>query len=253
MSSVDSAYTHLAQYYDRLMAVDYQKWVSYLVEIWARMGVKPRRILELGAGTGGITIPLAQMGYEIVAVDRSPEMLAVAKEKAVKAGVTVEFITEAMERIDLRQEFDLILSCCDAVNYLTTEEQLARFMHQAYLHAKPGGLLLFDLNSELKLREIYGNQSYAELFDDFGYFWDNWFDEHREICTMKLTFMIREANGLYRRASEMHQEKLWRPRQVFLILQEHNWQISGYYQFPTFAEPTGEEERWQFVAQKAIE
>ena len=120
-----------------------------------------------------------------------------------------------MESIDLGQEFDLVISCCDAVNYLTTNEQLARFMRQAYLHTKPGGLLLFDLNSEFKLREIYGSNSYAELFDDFGYFWDNWFDENEEICTMKLTFMIKEANGLYRRASEVHQEKLWRPGRSF--------------------------------------
>lgn len=252
MSRADSAYTHLAKYYDRLMTVDYQAWVGYLAKIWTRLGVQPRRILELGAGTGGITISLAQMGYEIVAVDSSPEMAAVAREKAAEAQVAVEFIIQAMEDIDLRREFDLILCCCDAANYLTTREQFGRFMRQAWRHAKPGGLLLFDLNSELKLKEIYGNNSYAELFDDFGYFWDNTFDEDAEICTMRLTFMIREQNGLYRRASEIHQEKLWRPGQVFQMLQEHQWELKGYWQFPTFAEPTGEAERWQFAAQKPM-
>jgi len=252
MKRADAAYTHLAQYYDRLMGVDYQEWAAYLEEIWTRLGVKPKRILDLGAGTGGITIPLAQKGYELVAVDSSPAMVAVAREKAAQAGVAVEFIVQAMEDIDLGQEFDLIICCCDALNYLTTPEQLARFMRQTWLHAKPGGLLLFDLNSELKLREIYGNQSYAELFDDFGYFWDNTFDEAEAICTMRLTFLIRERNGMYRRAAEVHREKLWRPSQIFQLLQEHQWEVKGYWQFPTFSEPDGEEERWQFAVQKPI-
>jgi SAM-dependent methyltransferase len=250
MNRADPAYTHLAQYYDRLMAVDYREWVGYLEEIWTRLGVKPRQILELGAGAGGIAIPLAQMGYELVAVDSSPAMVAVAREKAAKAGVAVEFVTQAMEDINLGREFDLILCCCDAVNYLTSVEQLARFMRQAWLHAKPGGLLLFDVNSELKLREIYGSQSYAELFDDFGYFWDNSFDEGEEICTMRLTFLIRDQGGLYRRVSEIHREKLWRPHQIFAMLEEHRWEVKGYWRFPTFSEPTGEEERWQFAAIK---
>ena len=79
MSSDDAAYTHVAPYYDRLMDVDYREWAGYLRQIWAGLGLKPRRILELGCGTGGVTIPLAQMGYEILAADRSPAMLAVAR------------------------------------------------------------------------------------------------------------------------------------------------------------------------------
>jgi SAM-dependent methyltransferase len=252
MNNADSAYTHLAQYYDRLMDVDYEEWAEYLRQIWEKLGCKPKQILELACGTGGVTIPLAQMGYEITAVDISAEMVAAARAKAEKHSADINFIVNSMHNLDLGQQFDLTICCCDSVNYLTTDAELDGFIKQAYAHTKPGGLLLFDLNSELKLREIYGNQSYAELDEDFGFFWDNCFDEQTEICTMDLTFFIKVKDGLYRRVREVHREKLWYPQVIFERLQNQGWEIVGYFQFLTFAEPEGEAERWQFAARKPI-
>lgn len=84
MNKADSAYTHLAQYYDRLMDVDYHQWAVYLCRLWEHFSVKPKQILELACGTGGLTLPLANMGYQITAVDISREMIAVAEAKAAK-------------------------------------------------------------------------------------------------------------------------------------------------------------------------
>lgn len=250
MNKADSAYTHLAQYYDRLMDVDYHQWAVYLCRLWEHFSVKPKQILELACGTGGLTLPLANMGYQITAVDISREMIAVAEAKAAKENTAVTFIVGSMLDIDLEREFDLTICCCDAVNYLTTEQELVQFIQTAYQHTKPGGLLLFDLNSELKLREIYGNQYYAELFEEFGYFWDNYFDDQTEICTMDLTFFIKDDSGLYRRVREIHREKLWRPQVIFDYLSAQGWKLEGYFQFLTFEEPEGDAERWQFAARK---
>ena len=46
------------------------------VEAWTRIGAAGGRILELGAGSGRVTIPLARAGFDVVAVDASPAMLA---------------------------------------------------------------------------------------------------------------------------------------------------------------------------------
>ncbi len=248
----DQAYTYLAKYYDQLMNIDYYQWVAYLERIWQSFGIRPANILELACGTGNITIPLAQKGYQVTAVDCSKAMIKRAREKANDAELHIEFIEQDMRTVSLADQFDVVLCCCDSVNYLTETRDLSAFFKQAYLHTRPGGLLLFDLNSELKLREIYGNQFYAELGDDFSYFWDNHFDEQTETCRMELTFFINLENNLYQRVSEIHFEKLWRPQTVFNYLQTSNWQVIGYYGFLTWEEPGSDEERWQFAARKEV-
>lgn len=246
------AYTYLAQYYDRLMEVDYSQWVAYLKRTWQRFGFKPRKVLDIGCGTGNITVPLAQMGLEVTAVDYSPAMIQVARAKAEQAQVSVNFVVQKMQQLQLAEQFDMVVCCCDVVNYLTTETDLQQFISRVYQHTKPGGLFLFDLNSEFKLKEIYGNQSYADLFDDCAYFWDNSFDEVNEICTMNLTFFIEVEPGVFRRVSEFHREKLWRPDKIFTCLRENNWEIIGYYEFLTWREPQGDAERWQFAVKKGM-
>ncbi len=246
------AYTYLAQYYDLLMDIDYHKWVTYLERIWQGFGIKAVKILELACGTGNITIPLAQKGYQVTAVDCSKAMIDKAKKKAEDAELQIEFIEHDMRTLSVEDQFDVVLCCCDSLNYLTEIWDLSAFFKQAYVHTKPGGLLLFDLNSEMKLREIYGNQFYAELGDDFSYFWDNNFDEQTEICRMELTFFIHLDNNLYQRVSEIHFEKLWRPQTIFNYLQANNWQVMGYYGFLTWEEPGSDEERWQFAARKEV-
>ena len=82
------AYTALARCYDRLTDdVDYGKWADY-VERHFRGAERPvRRVAELGCGTGSLTRLLARRGYEMTAVDLSPDMLAVADQKCAGLGV----------------------------------------------------------------------------------------------------------------------------------------------------------------------
>ena len=52
---------------------------------------KDARILELCCGTGRLTIPIAQEGYNICGVDYTPSMFEQAQAKAIKAGLEINF------------------------------------------------------------------------------------------------------------------------------------------------------------------
>lgn len=244
------AYTYLAQFYDQLIGVDYHKWVTYLEQTWQKFDISPQEILELACGTGGITIPLAQKGYRLTAVDRSAAMLAQAHKKAAASKVEVTFINHTMEDIRIKNLFDVVICCCDALNYVTQKDDLLLFFRNAYRHTKHGGILLFDLNSEKKLRELYGNQTYAETFEDYAYYWQNHFDEEQKICQMDLTFFIKSDTESYYRVSEQHFEKLWQPQEIYTSLRACGWKVVGYYGFMSWEQPEDEEERWQFAAIK---
>ena len=82
-----SAYEALAGVYDALTEdVGYERRADYLEKLFRRGRVPVRTVLDLACGTGEMTAILTERGYELIAVDGSPDMLARAREKAA-AGV----------------------------------------------------------------------------------------------------------------------------------------------------------------------
>ena len=77
-------YEALAEFYDSLNPdVDYVKWSEFIQKIIEKYGkIKTEIILDLACGTGSMSVELAYMGYEVIGVDLSPEMLMAAQEKA---------------------------------------------------------------------------------------------------------------------------------------------------------------------------
>ena len=77
-----SSYDFLAGCYDELTTdVGYPAWADYLEAHFRRKGLSGRTVLDLACGTGSLTWELAARGYEMIGVDRSPEMLAEAAAK----------------------------------------------------------------------------------------------------------------------------------------------------------------------------
>ena len=74
-----SAYHFLAGCYDRFTYdVDYASWADYIQRHFSRCSLPGNTVLDLACGTGSLTRELALRGYELIGVDRSPEMLAEA-------------------------------------------------------------------------------------------------------------------------------------------------------------------------------
>ena len=76
-------YDLLAPFYDAINAeIDYKKWADFIEEILKReCHVRPELVLDLGCGTGKMTLELASRGYDMIGIDRSGEMLDIARKK----------------------------------------------------------------------------------------------------------------------------------------------------------------------------
>lgn len=246
------AYSSLAQFYDESIGVDYGEWIVYLLSLMLRHGHLPDKILDLGCGTGNLTIPLAQRGYELIGVDLSSQMIEVAKAKGSQENVDVSFQVQDMRDLEFPPEtFTTVISGCDVLNYLTTPEDLQATFLRVHRVLQPGGLWLFDLNSAHKLQNIYGDESYADLQEDYGYFWDNSYDWNQDLCQMELTFFVKTSSGLYERKQEIHQQKLWWPREIDKMAQRTGFTRLACYNFLSTVPWNEEAERWQFVLRKS--
>ena len=76
------AYTNFAEVYDTFMDnIPYEKWAEYLHEIMEEYNIREGTLLELGCGTGNMTEQLASMGYDMIGVDNSEDMLELAMDR----------------------------------------------------------------------------------------------------------------------------------------------------------------------------
>jgi len=138
-------YSALAEIYDQVMShVDYAAWAGYLAYlIGTHAPVKPS-ILELGCGTGNLTVNLVpRLEGSYLASDRSPEMLTVARERL---SVLPHVGLELLDFRDLNHEnqYDVVLLACDGINYARTTEELGCILAGVAKIVRPGGLFMFD-------------------------------------------------------------------------------------------------------------
>lgn len=134
-----------AEWYDTLYREkDYAGECDFLETLFARQAVPPRTILDLGCGTGGHAVLMAQRGYQVTAVDRSAAMLQAAGRKASQAGAAVDLRQGDITRLEWHETFDAAIAMFAVAGYLATDDEMAAFLAGAWRSLRPGGILVFD-------------------------------------------------------------------------------------------------------------
>jgi len=122
-------------------------WESGLTQAQQAAEYTPKggRVLDFGAGNGRVSIPLAKLGFDVIAVDSSPGMLAKLKEHAAKSKATVK--TAASDGAGLGAAVrpgKVDTAVVRAVFIHHDPESIARLVKQIAGVIKKGGHLLAD-------------------------------------------------------------------------------------------------------------
>ena len=123
---------------------DYEKECDFIEAVFTRFSGNLKRVLDLGCGTGGHALILTKRGYKLVGVDRSEEMLEIAKSKTKDGSLSIKFINNDIVNIDLQEKFDAIISMFAVMSYQTTNSALAGVCRVAKEHLARDGIFLFD-------------------------------------------------------------------------------------------------------------
>ncbi len=243
-------YREFAYVYDQLMEnVDYKEWADYVEKIIIEDKGKQCNILELACGTGNVTIPIAQKGYNIIGLDISEDMLTIAKNKALEKNLNLFFIHQDMVDLYLEEKFDCILSMCDGINYIIDINDLIQVFRRVYDTLEDKGVFIFDISYYYKLKNILGNNTFGENLDDICYLWENYFDDDNSTVAMDLTFFIREGN-YYRKEEEYHIQRAYKKEEIINILSKVGFKDIEVYDGFTFDPAKNESERIFFKAKK---
>lgn len=117
----------------------------------AMLGAKGgERVLDMACGTGRHSHELARRGFEVVGVDISPDLLAIAEADAEAESLDASFIAVDLRELEFDEEFDFVLNLNDgAIGYFETEEENHRTFEVIAAALRPGGGNLLQLPNVL--------------------------------------------------------------------------------------------------------
>lgn len=246
------AYTGFAGVYDIFMDnVPYEEWAGYLWEILREYGIEDGLLLELGCGTGSLTECMAGYGYDMIGVDYSIEMLELAWKKKEKSGHDILYLNQDMREFELYGTVRAVISVCDSVNYILEDGGLTEMFRLVNNYLDPGGIFLFDFNTEYKYQEVLGVQVIAEDREDCSFIWDNYYDDAERINEYELTLFIREEESeLYRKYQETHFQRAYTLEEMRQYIEESGLLYVTAYDAYTRQPPGSRSERICVVARE---
>lgn len=242
------SYTVLAEFYDQLTTdVPYVRWADYLEKQFARHKQPVRTIVELGCGTGTLAALLAARGYQVTAVDLSPEMLTVAAEKC--DGLDVQLVCQDMAKLTLPVQADAVICCLDSLNYVTRPAQVRHTFQRVFRALKPGGLFLFDVKTPYALESADG-QIYLDENEELYCVWRGEYDARRRICGYGIDLFALQEDGSWLRDGEYHEEYAYTMEELSAWLGEAGFTRVTQYGNLRLSPPREREERAFFTAGK---
>ncbi len=231
--------------------IDYVKWADYVEKIIQKNKVKASMILELGCGTGSFGIEMAKRGYEMICLDLSSDMLDRASEKAAEAGTDILFLNQDMSSFELYGTVDVIVCLLDSFNYLIKPSQAQKMLKLVHNYLNPGGLFIFDVNTEYKFENILCDNLFYEIGDDITYIWENEYDPKSKKARFDLTFFVREGQ-IYRRFDETHYERAYNHEEITQLIEKSSLQFVAVYNHLTLRKPSETSERSFYICRKDI-
>jgi SAM-dependent methyltransferase len=201
-------YSLLARDYDQELGAIFAAFQQPVLEHLLAHDPPPgERVLDLACGTGQVAVYLAERGFAVTGLDRSPAMLAVARRRPGGAGIG--WLAGDMTAFELGERFHLITCNFDSVNHLLRVADVRALLAGVHRHLWPGGHFLFDVNTRYALEHLWPQVSRVVEGTDYFAIWRGRFDPVRELALLTADYFLRRADGSYRLLREVHRQRAY--------------------------------------------
>lgn len=244
-----SGYGHFAAYYDALMQnADHASRARACRDLLARYGVRDGLLLDLACGTGSIALQMASFGYDVIAVDASEAMLAEAQQKASESGVSVLFLCQRMQDLDLYGTVRGTICTLDSLNHLTRKTDFEETIRRVSLFTEPDGMFIFDVNTPYKHRSVLADNTFVVETEDVFCVWQNTFGRGN---TVDITLDFFEKDGkAYYRSTERFRERAYGTEWICSVLQRNGFSVEQITDADAGGAPRPQTQRLLFAAKR---
>ena len=245
MSVFGAAY---ASAYDVVYAdKDYEAECDVLEQRFHRLASRTvASVLDLGCGTGRHAAALSARGYAVVGVDRSPDMLALARRNV---GGVATFVEGDITSVDLGRRFDAVLMMFAVLGYLTPDDDIAAALTTARRHLRRGGVFLFDVWYAPAVVAMRPSERVRQIDLPEGRVVrraSGTLDERRCLCTVRI-HLVDERGGRLQEIDEEHVVRYFDRSELERLLAAAGFELVGLTGFPNL-EREPDESTWSVLA-----
>jgi ubiquinone/menaquinone biosynthesis C-methylase UbiE len=245
------SYNSFADCYDGLQAsVDYKGFTEYLISLFKKYDKMPTLLLDVGCGTGQIALLFKKSGVDVIGVDQSAEMLAVASTNAAKQDTKLLLLNQSASELDLYGTVDGAVCCLDTVNHIIDKKELQKSFDKISLFLERDRLFIFDVNTLYKHKEVLSGNVFVYDTEDVYCVWKNSKCDKNGVVDICLDFFTETENGTYTRYLEEFSERAYSVDVLKDMLDKAGFNTVAVLGEKTKKPPKSTEERIFFVARK---
>lgn len=241
-------YTAFARVYDRWCAdLDPARWARYNLALARRHGFTGGRVLDLGCGTGLSTRPWARVAETVLGVDRSPEMLRLARRRRprnvryLQADITAPGLLRG-------ETFQVVLANFDVLNYQTRLRNLVCLFRNARRLLAPAGCFLFDAVTEHAYHRVLNGVPVFQPLPAGPVILEGRYQERAGLWRGEITVLLDGRDGSYRALVERHDQRYYSPARLRRLLRAAGFARCHLYATLTIRPPGPRAERMTMVA-----
>jgi len=211
-------------------------------------------IMDLGCGTGRLTIPLAMQGFEVEGVDLSESMLDITKSIADEHKLEITLYKMNLTELKLNKPYALMFMAQNTFQHILTNMEQDQMLRAIHHHLEKDGVFIFGIGIP-NLEELGSIQNYEERYRNAMN--QVVVEEHEEIynpMTQVLTHTI--VKNIYSRVDQHEQTeeslqiRYTFPLELERLLQQHHFQIEHRYGSWRKEEVTEDSRELIFVCRK---
>jgi len=248
---MNGVYGRFAQVYDKLQQdVPYAEMAKLFDGFIKEYSSENEVVVDLACGTGNLSEEMYRLGYDVIGIDLSQDMLNEALEKKYDKGLDISYLCQDMTELDLYGAADVVICVLDSLNHLSCADDFEKTVERVSMFTCDGGLFIFDVNTLYKHRVILGDNVFC--YDPDGLFcvWRNETLEDGSV-NIALDFFEEREDGSYSRYGEEFREIVFPPEFIEDCLSKNHFEMIGRFDGFSKEPPCDESQRILYVCRRS--
>jgi SAM-dependent methyltransferase len=208
---------------------DYEAECDFVEEIFQEYSPHPiATVLELGCGTGGHAIPLAQKGYKVCGIDISEAMIARARKKAKDANLKLDFQLMDLRSFNFDRNFDACISMFAVMGYVTGTKDLLSTLRNVRKHLVNASLFVFDFWNGLAVLRILPSVRVKTIENGeikIIRIAEPELDAFNHLCQVHYHLLVIKDNTLTDEFKETHVVRYFFPQEIMHYLWDSGFEV----------------------------
>jgi SAM-dependent methyltransferase len=193
-----------------------------LLRILRANGVRRGLVVDLGCGSGILAREFIDAGYDVLGVDISPAMIALARRKAPRA----RFMVASLSSFEL-PACDAIVSTGECLNYTfdgpRTRQSISALFHRVHAALRPGGMFVFDIAGPARAPESKTRRVWS-AGKDWAILAETRTGRSRRSLAREI-ICFRRVGRAWRRSTEAHVQRLFWRDEIAGLLAKSGFEI----------------------------